>query len=67
MISILVGLAAIASWFFIFYITGKTFSSHFVAYDDESDYLGQGLAIWMVIGSIGLVCFLAGKLILHFI
>ena len=61
MISILVGLAAIASLLFIFYITGK------VAYDDESDYLGQGLAIWMVIGSIGLVCFLAGKLILHFI
>ena len=67
MISILVGLAAIASLLFIFYITGKTFSSHLVAYDDESDYLGQGLAIWFFISCFCLLCFLAGKLILHFI
>jgi hypothetical protein len=67
MISMLVGLTAIASLLFIFYITGKTFSSHLVAYDNKSDYLGQGFSIWMVIGFIGLVCFSAGKLILHFI
>jgi hypothetical protein len=67
MISIILGLTAIASLLFIFYITGKMFSSYLVAHDDESDYLGQGFAIWMVIGFIVLFCFSVGKVILHFI
>jgi hypothetical protein len=67
MISILLGATVIASLLFVFYITGKMFTNSLVAHDDKSDYIGQGFAIWMVIGFIGLFCFVVGKVILHFI
>jgi uncharacterized BrkB/YihY/UPF0761 family membrane protein len=67
MISILVGFIVIASLLSIFYITGKMFSSSIAEHDDESDYIGQGFVVWMVIGFIGLFCFIVGKVILHFI
>ena len=66
MSAILVELLAVAAIVFIFYITGKLNNKYLMTHDDK-DYIGSGIAVWMVIGFISTFCYVIGKIILHFI
>ena len=69
MIELLTGFSILVAVLFILYGTGKLSGRWSTDRDkwDERDYLGKGIAIWLLIGIIATACFVVGNLILEFI
>lgn len=69
MISILTGFVILLAIFQVLYWTGRLSGKWSTDRDkwDEKDYLGKGIAIWLLISIVSIACFMVGKLILEFI